>query len=99
MNQSQREEVIRRLRQGRSFPLNGHESYFRLRNVNTNWSITERNAKRMSSRTPWPCPSRRTFGKDGDGWHNMLVFGDNLQAMKDTRAGAIELPVLTEGDS
>jgi len=23
-----------------------------------------------------------TFGKNGDGWHNKLIFGDNLQAMK-----------------
>jgi len=23
-----------------------------------------------------------TFGMNGDGWHNMLVFGDNLQVMK-----------------
>jgi len=24
----------------------------------------------------------RTFGKNGHDWHNMLIFGDNLQAMK-----------------
>jgi site-specific DNA-methyltransferase (adenine-specific)/adenine-specific DNA-methyltransferase len=23
-----------------------------------------------------------TFGKNGEDWHNMLIFGDNLQAMK-----------------
>jgi len=23
-----------------------------------------------------------TFGGNGDGWHSMLIFGDNLQAMK-----------------
>src|SRR3990172_4904661 len=23
-----------------------------------------------------------TFGKNGDGWHNMLILGDNLQVMK-----------------
>ena len=23
-----------------------------------------------------------TFGKNGNGWHNLLIFGDNLQAMK-----------------
>jgi site-specific DNA-methyltransferase (adenine-specific)/adenine-specific DNA-methyltransferase len=29
-----------------------------------------------------PLQPVRTFGKNGDGWHNMLIFGDNLQAMK-----------------
>ncbi len=29
-----------------------------------------------------PLQPVRTFGKNGDGWHNMLVFGDNLQVMK-----------------
>ena len=29
-----------------------------------------------------PLQPIRTFGGNGDGWHNMLIFGDNLQAMK-----------------
>ncbi len=29
-----------------------------------------------------PLQPVRTFGKNGDGWNNMLIFGDNLQAMK-----------------
>jgi hypothetical protein len=30
-----------------------------------------------------PLQAVRTFGKNGGGeWHNMLIFGDNLQAMK-----------------
>jgi hypothetical protein len=29
-----------------------------------------------------PLQPVRTFGKNGDDWHNMLIFGDNLQAMK-----------------
>jgi site-specific DNA-methyltransferase (adenine-specific)/adenine-specific DNA-methyltransferase len=29
-----------------------------------------------------PLQPVRTFGKDGGGWHNMLIFGDNLQVMK-----------------
>jgi len=30
-----------------------------------------------------PLQPIKTFGSDGDdGWHNMLIFGDNLQAMK-----------------
>src|ERR1043166_7410435 len=24
----------------------------------------------------------RTFGKNGDGWHNLLIFGDNQQVLK-----------------
>lgn len=29
-----------------------------------------------------PLQPTRRFGNNGDDWHNMLVFGDNLQAMK-----------------
>lgn len=29
-----------------------------------------------------PLQPMRTFNKDGQGWHNQLIFGDNLQAMK-----------------
>ncbi len=29
-----------------------------------------------------PLQKVRTFGKKGDDWHNMLIFGDNLQVMK-----------------
>jgi len=29
-----------------------------------------------------PLQPVRVFGKDDAGWHNMLIFGDNLQAMK-----------------
>ena len=29
-----------------------------------------------------PLQPVKTFGNGGDGWHNLLIFGDNLQAMK-----------------
>ncbi|MDD4051592.1 MAG: hypothetical protein PHR28_06825 [candidate division Zixibacteria bacterium] len=29
-----------------------------------------------------PLQPVRTFGRNGIDWHNMLIFGDNLQAMK-----------------
>ena len=29
-----------------------------------------------------PLQPVRTFGRNGEEWHNMLIFGDNLQAMK-----------------
>lgn len=29
-----------------------------------------------------PLQPVRTFGKNGEDWHNMLIFGDNLQVMK-----------------
>lgn len=29
-----------------------------------------------------PLQPASTFGKNGNGWHNKLIFGDNLQAMK-----------------
>jgi DNA modification methylase len=29
-----------------------------------------------------PLQPVRTFGKNGDDWHNMLIFGDNLQVIK-----------------
>jgi len=29
-----------------------------------------------------PLQPLRTFGKNGNDWHNMLIFGDNLQVMK-----------------
>ena len=29
-----------------------------------------------------PLQPVRTFGKNGDDWHNMLIFGDKLQVMR-----------------
>src|SRR3990172_6419302 len=29
-----------------------------------------------------PLQPVRTFGRNADDWHNMLIFGDNLQVMK-----------------
>lgn len=36
----------------------------------------------MANTLAVPLQPVRTFGKNGEGWHNMLVFGDNLQVMK-----------------
>lgn len=40
-----------------------------------------------------PLQRVRTFGRNGDGWHNKLIFGDNLQVMKsllaDKKAGRL----------
>jgi site-specific DNA-methyltransferase (adenine-specific)/adenine-specific DNA-methyltransferase len=32
-----------------------------------------------------PLQPVRTFGKNGDGWHNMLIFGNNLRTKKASR--------------
>ena len=36
----------------------------------------------MPTRLPSRCKPVRTFGDNGDGWHNKLIFGDNLQVMR-----------------
>jgi len=48
-----------------------------------NWFITARSGRKTSLRySGRPLQPVRTFGRNGVDWHNMLIFGDNLQAMK-----------------
>lgn len=42
----------------------------------------EREEDIMANTLAVPLQKVRTFGTNGDGWHNKLIFGDNLQVMK-----------------
>jgi hypothetical protein len=44
--------------------------------------VKERDEDIIANTMAVPLQKVRTFGKNGDGWHNMLIFGDNLQVMK-----------------
>ena len=42
----------------------------------------EREEEIVANTLAVPLQKVRTFGGNGDGWHNMLIFGDNLQVMR-----------------
>src|SRR5437868_14270958 len=42
----------------------------------------EREEDIIASTLAIPLQKVRAFGKNGDRWHNKLIFGDNLQVMK-----------------
>src|SRR5690349_23151127 len=42
----------------------------------------EREEEILADTMAVPLQAVRTFGRNGNGWHNMLIFGDNLQVMK-----------------
>ncbi len=73
MTPEQRQEVIRLLEQGEE--------------ISPEWARIlfppEREEDILANTLAVPLQPVRTFGRNsGDGWNNMLIFGDNLQVMK-----------------
>lgn len=95
MNDEQRQELIRRLRQGEELSPEWARILFppEKREYELVYHGKEREEDIIANTLAVPLQKVRTFGKNGDGWHNMLIFGDNLQVMKSLlemkRAGAL----------
>jgi len=84
MNDEQRLDIIRRLQQGEDlspewarilFPPEKHE-------CELVYHGKEREEDVIANTIAVPLQRVRMFGQDGNTWHNMLIFGDNLQVMK-----------------
>jgi DNA modification methylase len=84
MNDEQRQEIIRRLQQGEELSPEWARILFppEKREYELVYHGKEREEDIVANTLAVPLQKVRTFGKNGDGWHNRLIFGDNLQVMK-----------------
>lgn len=84
MTEEQRQEMIRRLQQGEDLSPEWARILFppERREYELVYHGKERESEIIGSTLAVPLQRIRTFGKNGDGWHNKLIFGDNLQVMR-----------------
>jgi DNA modification methylase len=84
MNDEQRQEVVRRLQQGEELSPEWARILFppEKREYELVYHGKEREEDVIANTLAVPLQKVRMFGNNGDGWHNMLIFGDNLQVMK-----------------
>ena len=95
MNEEQRQELVRRLQHGEELSSEWARILFppEKREYELVYHGKEREEDIIANTLAVPLQKVRTFGKNGEGWHNQLIFGDNLQVMKSLlemkRAGAL----------
>lgn len=84
MTPEQREELVRLLQKGEEISPEWARILFppERREYELVYVGKEREEDILANTLAVPLQPVRTFGKNGDDWHNMLIFGDNLQAMK-----------------
>jgi len=84
MNEEQRQEIIRRLQQGEELSTEWARILFPPEKLEYElvYHGKEREEDIIANTLAVPLQKVRTFGKNGEAWHNKLVFGDNLQVMK-----------------
>lgn len=84
MNDEQRQELIRSLQNGEELSPEWARILFppEKREYELVYHGKEREEDIIANTLAVPLQRVRTFGKNGDGWHNKLIFGDNLQVMK-----------------
>jgi len=85
MTPEQRLEIIRRLQAGEDLSSEWARFLFppEKREYELVYHGKEREEDILADTLAVPLQAIRTFGKNGGGeWHNMLIFGDNLQVMK-----------------
>ena len=84
MNNEQRQEIIRRLEHGDELSAEWARVLFppEKREYELVYHGKEREEDIIANTMAVPLQKVRTFGTNGEGWHNMLIFGDNMQVMK-----------------
>jgi DNA modification methylase len=84
MNDEFRQMVIEKLRRGEELPSEWARVLFppEKREYELVYHGKEREEDILAETMALPLQPASTFGKNGNGWHNKLIFGDNLQAMK-----------------
>lgn len=84
MNDEFRRIVIEALRRGEDLPADWARELFppEKREYELVYHGKEREEEILAETMAVPLQPVSTFGKNGHDWHNMLIFGDNLQAMK-----------------
>jgi site-specific DNA-methyltransferase (adenine-specific)/adenine-specific DNA-methyltransferase len=95
MKSEQRDELIRLLKQGEEISPEWARILFppEKREYELVYQGKEREEEIIADTLAVPLQPVRTFGKNGNGWQNLLIFGDNLQVMKSLlemkKAGAL----------
>ena len=84
MTPEQREELVRLLQKGEELSPAWSRILFppEKREYELVYHGKEREEDILADTLAVPLQPVRTFGDNGDGWHNKLIFGDNLQVMK-----------------
>lgn len=84
MNDELRQRVIQALQRGEDLPSDWARELFppEKREYELVYYGKEREEDIIAGTMAVPLQAERTFGKNGVDWHNMLIFGDNLQVMK-----------------
>lgn len=84
MNNELRQRVIQALQRGEDLPNEWARELFppEKREYELVYHGKEREEDIIAGTMAVPLQAERTFGKNGVDWHNMLIFGDNLQVMK-----------------
>jgi len=85
LTEHQRQHIIELLERGENLPLDYKHLLFppERQEYELVYAGKEREEDILAETMAVPLQPVKTFGSDGDdGWHNMLIFGDNLQAMK-----------------
>jgi len=84
MTPEQRQELIHLLEQGEDISPGWEQILFppEKREYELVYHGKEREEDILANTLAVPLQPVRTFGKNGGDWHNMLIFGDNLQVMK-----------------
>jgi DNA modification methylase len=85
MTPEERQEIMRRLAAGEELSPEWARVLFppEKREYELVYHGKEREEDILANTLAVPLQAVRTFGKNGgDAWHNMLIFGDNLQVMK-----------------
>lgn len=84
MTPEQRDEVVRLLQQGEELSPEWSRILFppEKREYELVYHGKEREEDIIADTLAVPLQPVRTFGANGVDWHNMLIFGDNLQVMK-----------------
>ncbi|MGD9973624.1 MAG: site-specific DNA-methyltransferase [Desulfatirhabdiaceae bacterium] len=84
MTPEQREEIVRLIQQGEKLSPEWARILFppEKREYELVYHGKEREEDILADTLAVPLQPVRTYGANGADWHNMLIFGDNLQAMK-----------------
>ena len=84
MTPEQRQEIVRLLEQGEELSPEWARIIFppEKREYELVYHGKETEGDILANTLAVPLQPVRTFGKSGKDWHNMLIFGDNLQVMK-----------------
>lgn len=84
LTDTQRQHIIELLERGEDLPLDYKHLLFppERQEYELVYAGKEREEDILAETMAVPLQPIRTFGGNGNGWHNMLIFGDNLQAMK-----------------